>query len=77
MKREHLAIKRILVRNIKRCRSKLGLTQEEAAEKADITAKYWQRLEMLSQIDLPSLPTLFKVAKVLTVPAWKLLQSKD
>lgn len=76
MERGHLPIKRILVRNMKRYRERLGLTQEEAAEKADITSKYWQRLEMLSQIDLPSLLTLSKIAKVLRVPAWKLLQSK-
>ncbi|MCB9758171.1 MAG: helix-turn-helix transcriptional regulator [Candidatus Omnitrophica bacterium] len=49
------------------------LTQEQAAELASITSKYWQRLEMTSQIDLPSLKVLFKIADVLNVPASKLL----
>ena len=70
-------VKQILVRNIKLYRKKSGLTQEQAAERAEITAKYWQRLELVSQIDLPSLPVLFRVAKVLEVCASKLLEDKD
>ena len=66
-------IKAILVRNIKKYRDKAGLTQEQAAERAGITYKYWQRLEMTSQIDLPSLPVLFKVAKALKISPSKLL----
>ena len=66
-------IKRILVGNIKKYRRKRGLTQEQAAEKAGITSKYWQRLEMISQIDLPSLNVLFKVAKALEISPAKLL----
>lgn len=69
-----LRIKRLLVGNIKRCRTKLGLTQEEMAEKADITVKYWQRLEMLSQRDLPSLQMLAKIAKALDVSMSELLK---
>jgi len=67
-------IKRILVKNTKKYRTRLGLTQEQAAEKAEITVKYWQRLEMTSQIDLPSLPALFKIAKVLKVKPSQLLE---
>ena len=67
-------IKQILVKNIKRYREKLKLTQEQAAEKADITTKYWQRLEMTSQTDFPSLPLLFKIAQTLEVDPSKLLQ---
>lgn len=67
-------IKRLLVGNIKRYRSKLNLTQEEASEKAGITMKYWQRLEMISQKDLPSLQMLEKIAKALGVTMGKLLQ---
>ncbi len=66
-------IKGILVKNIKKYRKKMRLTQEEAAEKADITNKYWQRLEMASQIDLPSLKVLFKIAEALNIPPSKLL----
>ena len=58
-------IKKMLVLNVKKYRAKLGLTQEQAAEKADLNLKYWQRLEMVSQIDLPSLPALGKMAKAL------------
>ncbi|MBF0123657.1 MAG: helix-turn-helix transcriptional regulator, partial [Candidatus Omnitrophica bacterium] len=58
-------IKQVLVKNIKKHRARRKLTQERAAEAAGITAKYWQRLEMTSQIDLPSLKVLFKVANAL------------
>ncbi|MDO8527227.1 MAG: helix-turn-helix transcriptional regulator [Deltaproteobacteria bacterium] len=69
-----LRIKRVLVENMKKYRAKLGLTQEQAAEKADMTLKYWQRLEMVSQSDLPSLQMVSKIAKALEIPIWKLLQ---
>jgi len=66
-------IKAILVKNMKRYRAKKRLTQEEAAEKAGITTKYWQRLEMASQKDLPSLTTLAKISKTLNVGPHRLL----
>jgi transcriptional regulator with XRE-family HTH domain len=66
-------IKEILVQNIKKYRSKKKLTQESAAELAGFTSKYWQRLEMVSQSDLPSLKILFKLAKALDVTPDKLL----
>ena len=71
---EHKQIKKILVTNIKKYRTRRGLTQEQAAELAGITAKYWQRLEMTSQVDLPSLKVLFKAAEVLKIPPSKLLE---
>ena len=67
MTSEQKQLKKLLVKNLKKYRQRLNLTQEQAAEKADITTKYWQRLEMESQIDLPSLPTLQKLAKALSV----------
>ncbi|EKD50873.1 MAG: hypothetical protein ACD_62C00404G0003 [uncultured bacterium] len=69
-----LRIKSVLVKNMKKYRGKLLLTQEAAAEKANMTVKYWQRLEMISQSDLPSLQMISKIAKALEVPIWKLLQ---
>ena len=66
-------IKATLVKNMKKYRVKRGLTQEQAAEEAGITGKYWQRLEMTSQIDLPSLSVLFKVAEALKISPAKLL----
>lgn len=68
------AIKGIVVKNIKRYRFRRKLTQEQAAEKAGITLKYWQRLEMQSQSDLPSLPTLFKIANGLGIDTSQLLR---
>lgn len=74
MSRAKKQIKNILVKNIKKHREKAGLTQEKAAEKAGITYKYWQRLEMTSQVDLPSLKVLFKIAKALKIKPSKLLE---
>ncbi|MBI1979753.1 MAG: helix-turn-helix transcriptional regulator [Candidatus Omnitrophica bacterium] len=74
MKDNKTKIKQVLVQNIKKYRAGLKLTQEQAAEKADITLKYWQRLEMTSQTDLPSLPTLSKIAKALEVQGSDLLR---
>ena len=65
MEHDMKAIKTVLSRNLKKYRAKLNLTQEEVAEKADLTLNYWQRLEMISQKVMPSIPTLFKIAKVL------------
>ena len=58
-------IKILLTKNVKKYRARLKITQEEAAERADLTLNYWQRLEMVSQKVLPSMPTLFKIAQVL------------
>lgn len=74
MKEERTLLKRALALNMKRYRSRLRLTQDQAAERADLTTKYWQRLEMVSQIDLPSLPALLKIAGSLEIPPWKLLK---
>ena len=67
-------IRRTLIRNIRKYRLQAKLTQQEAAERANITDKYWQRLEMKSQADLPSLPVLFSMAKALGIKAYRLLQ---
>ena len=64
---EKLKLKQTLARNMKKHRAELRLTQEEAAELADFTVKYWQRLEMVSQSDLPSLMALAKIAKALNI----------
>jgi transcriptional regulator with XRE-family HTH domain len=68
-------IKEILVNNIKKYRGKKKLSQEEAAELAGITSKYWQRLEMKSQTDLPSIGVIFKIAHALKISPSKLLES--
>ncbi len=76
MKNESKKLKMMLSGNIKRYRHELGITQEQAAEKAGITVKYWQRLEMISQPDLPSLPMLNNIAKVLKTQMQNLLSDK-
>ena len=67
MENNQSRIKRLVAGNMKKYRAKAGWTQEEAAEKAGLSLNYWQRLEMISQKDLPSLPTLSTIAKVLNV----------
>ena len=74
MRKDGQKIKKILVNNIKKYRGKKKLSQEEAAELAGITSKYWQRLEMVSQSDLPSIPVIFKIAHALNIPPSKLLE---
>ena len=64
---EKLKLKQTLAGNMKKYRAQNRLTQEQAAERANLTVKYWQRLEMISQSDLPSLPALLKIAKALGV----------
>jgi len=65
MENDRVNVKRLIAANIKKYRTKAGLTQEVAAEKADLSLNYWQRLEMTSQKDIPSIPTLIKIARVL------------
>ena len=74
MHNEQKLIKKILVTNIKKYRARRELTQEQAAELAGITSKYWQRLEMTSQVDIPSLKVLFRIAEVLNIPPASLLK---
>ena len=74
MSDDNRKIKQILVKNIKKYRGRKKLTQEQAAEIAGITAKYWQRLEMKSQIDLPSINVIFMIAEALDIPPSKLLE---
>ena len=69
---EKALLKQTLARNMKKYRAKLDLTQELAAERAGFTVKYWQRLEMISQTDLPSLPALAKIAKALGIKIHRL-----
>ena len=58
-------------------RRKRGLTQEQLAERANLSKSF------LSQIEAPnfsvsiSLPTLFAIAEALEVDAWKLLKNDD
>lgn len=69
-----MKIKRIVGTNIRKYRAKLRLTQKQAAERTGITTNYWQRLELVSQTDCPSIPTLFKIADALNIKPYLLLK---
>ena len=73
MNKEDVLIKRIVARNIRKYRTKSNLTQEKVAELADLSLNFYQRLELVSQKDTPSLATLFKIAKVLRIKAAQLI----
>ena len=64
----------MIATNIRKYRKKRRMTQEQAAERAEITSAYWQRLELISQPDLPSIQTIFKIAKALSVHPYQLLK---
>jgi len=64
----------MIATNIRKYRKKRRMTQEQAAERAEITAAYWQRLELISQTDLPSIHTIFKIAKALNIHPYQLLK---
>lgn len=57
--------KLFIARCIRKARVKMNMTQAEFAEKIDISAQQVSRIETASYI--PSLPTFFKIAKVLNL----------
>ena len=69
-----MKIKSMIATNIRKYRKKRRMTQEQAAERAEITSAYWQRLELVSQSDLPSVHTIFKIAKALNIHPYQLLK---
>lgn len=54
-----------------------GMTQEQLAEACDISAGYLAQLEGPNSYFCPSLKTLFVIAEVLSIPAYKLLDIDD
>ena len=69
-----MKIKSTIATNIRKYRKKRHMTQEQASERAEITTAYWQRLELVSQTDLPSVPTICKVAKALNIHPYQILK---
>lgn len=51
--------------NIKRCRKEAGLTQEQLAEKADLSLDFMSKIEV--NINKPGLKTIFKLAIALDI----------
>lgn len=64
-------IRDLMASNIKRIREKRGLTQVEAAEKAEIDPRYYPRIER-GEINI-TLDTLFRIVKALKVEAGDIL----
>ena len=60
-----VSIRDILSANIVRFRTELGLTQEELAEKADVSVRYLQQLE--GGVSWPSDKIIMKLAKALKI----------
>jgi DNA-binding XRE family transcriptional regulator len=64
---------KIISENIKKLRAKLGLTQDDLAKKADI--KYTTLMKVESgTVNKPSVQTMAKIAKALSVPIEDLLK---
>ena len=57
--------KQFIAKKIRLARKNAKLTQEELAEKIDISAKQLSRIEMATYI--PSLPTFLKIVQVLKI----------
>lgn len=62
-------------RNIRRHRTKRGMTQEQFAEAADLSASYVRQVEV--GLKTLSLPALFRVAEALDTSAQSLLASAE
>ena len=54
-----------------------GMTQEELAEACELSAGYISQLEGPNSYFCPSLKTLFIIAEVIHIPAYKLLDIED
>ena len=68
--------KNILSANIKKYRTKLGLTQEQAAERAGMSVNYWARLEQKEDKRRVLLRDLSKLAKGLNIKMYQLLMPR-
>ena len=54
-----------------------GLTQEDLAELMSVSTSYVGAIEAPNMRKTISLTTLFRIAEILQVPAWKLLKFDD
>ncbi len=61
-------------RKLRQERTQSGLTQERMAELIGVSARYYQMLES-KKPGAVTIDTIEKLAKVLKIPAWKLLDS--
>ena len=63
--------------NIAFYRKRLGMTQEQLAEKADISRSFLGDIEAPASVTTMSLEVLFNIAAALGIPACKLLEFRD
>lgn len=70
MTNEKSSIVAIFGANLKTCRKKAGLTQEQLAEKAGVTVKYISNIEC--QISFPSAQVISSLSNALGIPEFKL-----
>ncbi len=63
--------------NIAYYRKYAGMTQEQLAEKADISRGYLGEIEAPNMVTNISLEVLFKIAKALKIALGKLLEFRD
>ena len=75
MQIEHLEKYRTLGLNIAYYRKRLGMSQEQLAEMADISRTHISRIEIASCA--VSLDVLFDIAAALNVEPYQLLKDKD
>ncbi len=64
----------ILCTNIRRVRLARGLSQEAVAERSGLSPRHYQDVEAMRREGI-RLATIEKIARVLRVPVWQLLQA--
>ena len=64
---------KIISKNIKKLRAKLGLTQDDLAKKADIKCSTLMKIES-GTVNKPSVQTMAKIAKALGASIEKLIR---
>ncbi|WP_432405569.1 helix-turn-helix domain-containing protein [Wukongibacter sp. M2B1] len=67
----------MLGKNIKKYRKKLGLSQEDLADKMSISRSYLSKIEAPNYVKSFSIETLFLLAEALGVQAHKLLEFEN
>ena len=75
MERKYIDIYKKLGKNIKRCRKKLNLTQQQLAEKAGIGLNFLGKIEIA--FSKPSFDTIIDIAKALDVSLRELFDFKE
>ena len=75
MANENLTVLAIFSSNVKLIRRDRHLTQEQLAEKTELTVKYISHLER--GLSFPSAETLDKIASALNVPIYRLFYAEE